>query len=337
MVMSDSDDTDILLLIPPNYYLQSAEEKLIREDIETLKRRQFSSLQELDLLERQHHSKATRNLTRDFQAMDLANANEDALAMPPPPTAAYQFLPPTRKAELNNINAKLHNLEREEMGYTDNASDISSISTHTVKTQFGPSKYNREHVGMVHSTPKCMNSISYHEQQNPSGKNTHIAGESKEDCVLLEIDNFLSNDRVPPTNNTQYWDQRHSDDYIRPELHKNLPEQQQQVQTNSLPTSMHMPPEKAQTSECYHNSKGENNLISLSEIWGKSGQATAIATYSQSNLKEEQLRRHHLEKTIRQLQARLLEYQQRLSVAIEVDRTKDNALSTAQQEKKRYE
>lgn len=85
----------------------------------------------------------------------------------------------------------------------------------------------------------------------------------------------------------------------------------------------------------YQTSKGDNNLISLSEIWGKSGQATAIAASSQSNLKEEQLRRQHLEKTIRQLQARLLEYQQRLSVAIEVDRSKDNALNTAQIENKR--
>uniref|UniRef100_A0A1I8P0P3 Uncharacterized protein n=1 Tax=Stomoxys calcitrans TaxID=35570 RepID=A0A1I8P0P3_STOCA len=336
--MSDSDDTDILLLIPPNYYLADVEEKLLREDLLALQRKQFSSLQELGVVERPYNSRISRrDLSRDFQAMDLAN--DDALAMPPP-TSVYQFLPPTRKTELNNINAKLHSLERDEMMYADNPSDISSISTHTVKTQFGPSKQNREMVGMVHSTPKCMD-IPY--KHNPSAKRTNDVPGGKDDGVLSEIDNFLFNDRVPPTNNTNYWQQRHSsDDYHQPESHKHLAhyleEPQQATQTKSLPTSMHIPTEKSQhhSSDYYQMSKAaaDTNLISLSEIWGKGGQSTAIATSSQTNLKEEQLRRQHLEKTVRQLQSRLLEYQQRLSVAIEVDRTKDNALNTAQIENK---
>uniref|UniRef100_A0A034W117 Uncharacterized protein n=1 Tax=Bactrocera dorsalis TaxID=27457 RepID=A0A034W117_BACDO len=76
------------------------------------------------------------------------------------------------------------------------------------------------------------------------------------------------------------------------------------------------------------------NLISLSEIWGKSGQGTAIACAApqQSVYIEEQLRRQHLERTVHSLQTRLLEYQQRLSVAIEVDRAKDAAICNAQSE-----
>ncbi|XP_065359184.1 CAP-Gly domain-containing linker protein 1 [Calliphora vicina] len=336
MVMSDSDDTDILLLIPPNYYLTNAEEKLLYDDLKVLQRRQFTSLQELNLLERQYQQRLTRrDLTREFQAMDLAGCkNDDALVMPPPvaPTAAYQYLPPTRKTELNHINARLHNIDREDMAYGDNPSDISSISTNTVRTQFGPSRGNRDAVGMVHSTPKYLNT-SYKEQP-PTKK---INNRDKEDGVLLEIDNFLLYDGVP--NNENYWQQRHSDDYrLEQQLQQNAfsdINEHRQTQANSLPTTMHtLPPEKAQLSSCYQMSKADNNLISLSEIWGKSGQATAIATSSHSNLKEEQLRRQHLEKTIRQLQARLLEYQQRLSVAIEVDRTKDNALNNAQMENK---
>ncbi|KAM7355624.1 centriole duplication and spindle assembly protein centrobin isoform 2-T2 [Cochliomyia hominivorax] len=321
MVMSDSDDTDILLLIPPNYFLTNAEEKLLHDDLKVLQRRQFSSLQELNLLESEYRQRLIRrDLTRDFQAMDLASyKNDDALLMPPPTTvapstttAAYQFLPPTRKTELNQINARLHNLEREDQAYGDNPSDISSISANTVRTQFGPSKANREPVGIVHSTPKNMNS-SFKEQ--PPAKKVNNC--NKEEGVLLEIDNFLLNDGIQ--NNNNYWQQRHSDDY-------RLEQQSQPMQT--------LPSEKTQLSGCYQASKADNNLISLSEIWGKSGQATAIATSSNSNLKEEQLRRQHLEKTVRQLQARLLEYQQRLSVAIEVDRTKDNALNNAQMENK---
>ncbi|XP_075162278.1 centriole duplication and spindle assembly protein centrobin [Haematobia irritans] len=331
--MSDSDDTDILLLIPPNYYLANAEEKLLRDDLLALQK-QFSSLQELDRVERNSNYRfARRDLTKNFQAMDLAN--DDSLIMPPP-TAAYQFLPPTRKTELNNINAKLHNIERDDM-FVDNPSDISSISTHTVKTQFGPSKHNREIVGMVHSTPKCMD-IPY-KPNPPSKRIMNEAVEYKEDGVLLEIDKFLSNDRAPqPTTNTSYWQQRHSDDYhteAQKQSSLDLQEQHPPTLTKSLPSSLHIPTEKSHHTSDYHQiSKADNNLISLCEIWGKSGQATAIATSSQTNLKEEQLRRQHLEKTVRQLQSRLLEYQQRLSVAIEVDRTKDNALSTAQIENK---
>lgn len=346
MVMSDSDDTDILLLIPPNYYMTNAEEKLLYDDLRILHRRQFTSLQELNLLEQQYQQRLPRrDLTREFQAMDLASCkNDDALKMPPPPlpavapsatTAAYEFLPPTRKAELNHINARLHNIEREDMTYGDNPSDISSISTNTVRTQFGPSKANRQAVGMVHSTPKYMNT-SFKEQ--PPAKK--LNNRDKDDGVLLEIDNFLLNDGNQQNGNANYWQQRHSDDYrlenqaqqnAFADLNENRP-----TQANSLPTAMQtLPPERAQTSGCYQMLKGDNNLISLSEIWGKSGQATAIATSCNSNLKEEQLRRQHLEKTVRQLQARLLEYQQRLSVAIEVDRTKDNALNNAQMENKR--
>ncbi|XP_073836847.1 centriole duplication and spindle assembly protein centrobin isoform X2 [Musca autumnalis] len=326
--MSDSDDTDILLLIPPDYYLANAEEKLIKEDLEALKRRQFSSLQDLNTVENKARSKISRDLSRHFEAMDLANGKDDE--PPPSTTSAYQFLPPTRKAELNNINAKLHYLEREEMAYADNPSDISSISTNTVKTQFGPSKHNREQVGMVHSTPKCMD-LPY--KQNIEPKKTSTVYEYKDDGVLREIDNFLTNDHLVTTNSDNYWQQRHSDDH-RTKLQKHLPnmEEQHQKQASSLPTSIHTGSvEKVHTAD-NHVSKTESNLISLSEIWGKSGQSTAIATSSQSNLKEEQLRRQHLEKTVRQLQARLLEYQQRLSVAIEVDRTKDNALNNAQME-----
>lgn len=329
--MSDSDDTDILLLIPPDYYLANAEEKLIAEDLESLKRKQLKSIQE-----NKRRLKIARDLTSNFQAMDLENSKEEeSLSVPPPPTSnAYQFLAPSRKAELNNINTKLHYLEREEMAYIDNPSDISSISANTIKTQFGPSKHNREQVGMVHSTPKCMDTSF--KQPIASKKSNTVLG-CKDDGVLLEIDNFLSNDRVSATNSGDYWQQRHSDEYSA-KVQQRLPNMEYQYQTNgnNMRTSIYTgSADKVPTSD-NHISKTENNLISLSEIWGKSGQSTAIATSSQSNLKEEQLRRQHLEKTVRQLQSRLLEYQQRLSVAIEVDRTKDNALNNVQMENKRY-
>ncbi|TMW51458.1 hypothetical protein DOY81_003429, partial [Sarcophaga bullata] len=344
MVMSDSDDTDILLLIPPNFFLANAEEQLLLEDLKVLHRRQFQSLQEINCLDincRQNFLR--RRLTRDLQAMDLAGCkNYDSSVMPPPPPAvissSYQCLPPTRKAEINDINAKLHYLEREEMIYGDSPSDISSISANTIRTQLGPSRANREPVGMIHSTPKNMSSSFKEQCQQQFSKNRKNSNmpSSKEGDVLLEIDHFLLNDGLQ--HNVEYWQQTNingycNNQYLQQQDFQNVLKNHQ-TQTSALPTELQIPPSEKSLgsgngSGNYQTSKGDNNLISLSEIWGKSGQATAIAASSQSNLKEEQLRRQHLEKTVRHLQARLLEYQQRLSVAIEVDRSKDNALNTA--------
>jgi len=86
------------------------------------------------------------------------------------------------------------------------------------------------------------------------------------------------------------------------------------------------------------NSLNENKIISLSELWGKSSLAKTVLDNNSPNrplcsssLKEEQLRRQHLEKMVHTLQSQLLEYQQRISVAIEVDRSKDAALTEAEQ------
>lgn len=379
--MSDSDDTDILLLIPPNYYILNAEEKLLYDDIKTIQRRQYASLQELKSLEL-HYNKnlSRRSLTSEFEAMDLAvYKNEDALVMPPPnklPTSAsYQLLPPTRKAQLNHLNDRLHNMEREENVGGDIPSDISSISANTVRTQFGVCRKNKEYIGIVHSTPKYMGSAF--KEQLPNVRNNinndkdimsdlssaSINAAIRDPCLsqsvskctnlveasptkkhnksnkeLLQTENFLLNDGM--TNNENFcqqhqWDNLHMEQPLKPNALKTSRESHLNY-GKSLPTEFEtLPLEKSKIST-YQMSKADNDLISLSEIWGKSGQATAIPTSSQTNLREEQLRRQHLEKTVRQLQARLLEYQQRLSVAIEVDRTKDNALNNGQVEIQRY-
>ncbi|XP_063243950.1 uncharacterized protein LOC134543093 isoform X2 [Bacillus rossius redtenbacheri] len=72
------------------------------------------------------------------------------------------------------------------------------------------------------------------------------------------------------------------------------------------------------------------HLLSLSELWsgsegqGPRGDGTADPG---RRLEEEHYRRQHCEQLIRQLQGRLLEEQQRLAVALEVDRAKDRAIT----------
>ncbi|KAL9910665.1 centriole duplication and spindle assembly protein centrobin isoform 2-T2 [Glossina fuscipes fuscipes] len=323
--MSDSDDTDILLLIPPNYYLTTAEERIAQQELQEAKAKQYTSLQELNALERQFRCRFRRNLSRDFQAMDLANTDLDSLAMPPPAppptTAAYQFLSTNRKAELNNINTHLHNMEHERGGNLENPSDISSISTCTVLTQFGHSKANRDSgVGIIHSTPKCNSSVV--EDFKSQNNNANVYKDYPAEEVLMDIDKFLSGERADVENPYNGLKPQNDD------LRQSLQTDHLLNQSKSLPSAVIH--ERVQNFNCSQMSKMNDNLISLSEIWGKNGQATAIAIPAQQSLKEEQLRRQHLEKMVRQLQASILEYQQRLSVAVEVDRAKDSALNDAQ-------
>ncbi|XP_030570421.1 centrobin [Drosophila novamexicana] len=279
---TDTDDTDLLLLIPPNYYTDTAE-RLLRE------------------------------------AKMSADA-ADALAMPPPPlpastTAAYQFLLPSKKSELNQINARLQNMElereREDERRFDAPSDISTISSSTVRTALG-SRPQREQHGMVHSTPK-------------SGSVEPPRGRRNEDNILLEIDNYLDDHNAWQ----QQQQQHHSDDHLR------LRGYSAQVQ-DSQPTATSLPSIRLGASASIANDK----LISLSELWGKSNLAGTViasnvsALQGSPSLKEEQLRRQHLEKMVQTLQTQLLEYQQRISVAIEVDRSKDTALQQADQQLK---
>ncbi|KAH8380489.1 hypothetical protein KR009_011049 [Drosophila setifemur] len=272
---TDTDDTDLLLLIPPNYYTDTAE-RLLKEV--------------------------------------KMSAGADAFAMPPPtvPTSsAYQFLHPHKKSELNHINARLQNIGLDEDRNFEAPSDISTISTNTVRNASGRHP-SREMHGMVHSTPK-------------SGS---VEPPRQQDNILYEIDHYLDENQAG-----HRWQHHHSDDHLRNE---------RQVQdsahpaTNSLP-SMRSSLEPARCGRSSLVSENNSKLISLSDLWGKNSLTGTVLDNHLPNhrvpcspsLKEEQLRRQHLEKTVHTLQSQLLECQQRISVAIEVDRSKDAALSEA--------
>ncbi|XP_069699894.1 putative leucine-rich repeat-containing protein DDB_G0290503 isoform X2 [Periplaneta americana] len=76
---------------------------------------------------------------------------------------------------------------------------------------------------------------------------------------------------------------------------------------------------------------GATSLLSLSDLWGKDGSSsTSYMNDDYGNvrlkLEEEKYRRQHCERLIQQLQIRLLEEQQKLAVAVRVDRGKDQAI-----------
>ncbi|XP_050680094.1 paramyosin [Leptidea sinapis] len=68
----------------------------------------------------------------------------------------------------------------------------------------------------------------------------------------------------------------------------------------------------------------DTDLISLSELWGgrEGGEK-----YDNNKLEEERLKREHCEAMIQQLQRKILEQQEKLAVAVKVDRSKDAAIN----------
>ncbi|XP_021939733.1 uncharacterized protein LOC110839654 isoform X2 [Zootermopsis nevadensis] len=78
-------------------------------------------------------------------------------------------------------------------------------------------------------------------------------------------------------------------------------------------------------------SSGTSNLVSLSELWSKDGSSSASRVRNEhANIwvryEEEKYRRHHCERLIQQLQISVLEEEQKLAVAVQVDRGKDKAI-----------
>lgn len=74
------------------------------------------------------------------------------------------------------------------------------------------------------------------------------------------------------------------------------------------------------------NVKHDEQLVNLNEIWDADGRNEKIAI-STVDIHEEQLRRRQCERQIQSLQRQNKEYQEKFSVAIKIDQTKNEALA----------
>lgn len=266
--MSDSDDTDILLLIPPDFFLST-----------TLS-----------------HDRLNDNYTEEYNS--ISNMSSASKWEPTQGTTAnvsttigtnfHQYLPTNQQIELANINARLNNIE------TNNFSPPSDLSTISNSTHHngGEKRTIPRSNTLTHSTPK-------------GGEEYH--------GVLKEIDHFLEDRKYYSSYNANGSGIRNN--------------HQIEHSTASLPNVLNRIhfDEDLPTTQLPQQQPLNENLVSLSEMWSKNAPGNLT-------LKEEQYRRLHLEKTIQTLQSKLLEYQQKISVALEVDRTKDKALKSTQNE-----
>ena len=73
----------------------------------------------------------------------------------------------------------------------------------------------------------------------------------------------------------------------------------------------------------------KSNLLSLNEIWGSNSSSSDKTLCS---LQEEKMRRQHLERNIQLLQSKLLEYDQKICVAINVDQDKNDLIRKLEEE-----
>ncbi|KFB35880.1 hypothetical protein ZHAS_00002833 [Anopheles sinensis] len=90
------------------------------------------------------------------------------------------------------------------------------------------------------------------------------------------------------------------------------------------------PPRNVQNAASTKPSSKNGNLLNLSDIWHTNG-APGQPEYSKA-LQEERLRRQHCERNIQSLQMKLLEYEEKISVALSVDKEKVTIIGNLEQE-----
>lgn len=235
----------------------------------------------------------------DFFLVDSSD-NESADALISFRSNTGSFLAPkqpmytnSNSSELQSINARLSTIEN---CFATGSSDITSIST---STTVKPRNYlnflnEMDHKSMEspsklnHSTPKYSRRLSS-EYNSPNPK--------MEGNVLKDIDRFLLDNKRSVENPINSGSVRDFD-----LANKALMKHNFMMETNK--------------------NRDDEPLLSLNEMWGPGGQCN-----ENFSVQEERLRREHCEKSIQVLQSKCLEYQQKISVALKIDRTKDDALT----------
>lgn len=249
--MVDSDDTDLLLLIPPNFFFVNT-------------------------------SRSTKS-DSSTDTVPLSNCN-----------CSMAF-----NSNLPNYDyySSQDHIPRERNEFTYN--DFNAINHRILSLSKN-----------IHSTPKIEQPLL--ENVTPSSKTSP--------GFLKEIDNFLGdkpNNSIIDIHNLSLSNDLEKSLNIQPLTRRSL-EKHNKMYCDKTEAE----PKNYDNTDIKSNGKLEDEpLLSLCDIWDEQKQSNDKLT-----LHEERLRRMHCEKSIQVLQLRLLEYQQKITVAIEVDKRKDNTL-----------
>lgn len=311
--MSDSDDTDILLLIPPDFFLAENSFQNSGGDLIT-----FSSF-DLPLATKTTNS-SFRSCTNNCSTQNnnqLIKINQQIADLE---IKSYRNQPDNLLASYENRE----NLHSPSGDWTaSNSLDTTAYCTMNGSSPIKPLNY---------STPK-------QQQHNKDIRNNSLRFDygpppRENDKFLKEIDYFLddSNSNTAPVSHTMNQPTQYATNNVHSlavetlKRHNNMlqndAKQYQPLYNQNYNHQQHSIKEVPSSQQLY---KPEPTLISLSQIWGPEGE-----TETSSTMHEERLRRQHCEREIQSLQTRLLEYQQKISVAMKIDKTKDEAIARLQ-------
>lgn len=299
--MSDSDDTDILLLIPPDFFLAETS---------------FFEKSSADLM--------------SFSSLDLPTTIKPITSF-----RSYSNCS-SHNNQLIKIDQQIANLEQESINNNQNYK--CNLTSNEVFNWETNNSFDTDYCIMNRTSPIKQLNYSTPKQQRINGdihnKSLRLdfgvtPQHDNEKFLLKEIDYYLgdSNSNTSATHNnmarnlsaaTQQTNNVHSLAVETLKRHNSM------LQSNYV--GKQPQPNFPSNRYSINDPKSEEPpLISLSQIWGPEGETET------STMHEERLRRKHCEREIQTLQTKLLEYQQKISVAMKIDKSKDEAICRLQE------
>lgn len=313
--MSDSDDTDILLLIPPNFFLT---ETSLNESLDY-------NLFESDLKE--------KYLSPSVQAKICDQVECHSSQMEPTSIHRDSFLTPKSKNVADQLRYRRYN--EISPGFTTNLTPTSALKSYTAASS---TPFSVGHVASSYSTPSCaargdnstvLKEIDQYLDKCRLSDTRSSLGRAKQSRVSFTPQKLFASDelpmeRVPP---------------IHSETKKSL------SAANVAISSMHSPQDDVSKSIAANKmsdwnvgmdvlTKQDDHLINLASIWSDDNLVKRSNETAASE--EEQLRKRQSDRTIQNLQRQLQLYQEKYSDAIKIDQTKNEALARLHETNSRF-
>lgn len=298
--MSDSDDTDILLLIPPNFFLTEANASLNYDSFQSqLKEKNYTNAS--DPLIYDHSVKRSMDSSKSYFTPTKSRCEQPSFAYrkydQPCPQAAASFSSPATKSFPSSTP---YLAPRTHLPYSSPPKKHDSLMLERVDRYLGKCTIDENRrADDVQVRPSLV------ERRSDAGATQHDSSATKHmiETQAQHIQRYASK----PT----------EDDIL-----------------NSLVSNKMSDWNSGLQKSMTHNDEA---LISLASVWNGDdrGKCDAAATTTNNAFQEQELRIRQYERTIQNLQTQLKQYQDKCSDAIKMDQTKNEALARLHEDNSR--
>lgn len=302
--MSDSDDTDILLLIPPNFFLTEANASLNYDSFQSqLKEKTHANAS--DPLIYNHSVKRSMDSSKSYFTPTKSRCEQPSFAYrkydQPCPQAAASFSSPSIASKLFPSSTP-YLAPRAHLSY--------------------PSPPKKHDPLMLDRVDRYLGKCTIEENRRPSAAEVrHSLDERRSDAGLPAHDTSATKHMIEtPGQHIQRYASKPSEDDILNSLVSN----KMSDWNSGLQKSM---------------TQNDEGLISLASVWNGDdrGKCDAVTTTTTNNaFQEQELRIRQYERTIQNLQTQLKQYQDKCSDAIKMDQTKNEALARLHEDNSRW-